>query len=402
MTHAQRGILLTVFSMVAAVTLAAADINESRPASAHADPNELKLIQALSDITAARIDNALAALEKLVEANPDFKLAQIVYADLLQAKALPLQGFGPNANGGSEQVDDLLAEARARWNHYASHPPSGRIPAYFVQLEPRQRTALLVDVKESRLFLYENKDGRPVLVDDYYVSIGKNGVVKQSEGDKRTPLGVYFITDYLSPDVLPDFYGAGAFPINYPNAWDRLRNKSGSGIWLHGNPVNTFSRAPRASDGCVTMSNADLKNLKPFLHEGHTPVIIAAEVEWREPEAVEQYRTEFTSLLEQWRTAWESRDSDRYLQYYSTSFNTEGKTYRRWAREKRAVNSTKSYIKVELSNVSILTYPGDEKVSVVTFRQDYRSNNFNGSGDKRQYWRQEADGQWRIVYEGEV
>lgn len=36
---------------------------------------------------------------------------------------------------------------------------------------------------------------------------------------------------------------------------------------------------------------------------------------------------------------------------------------------------------------------------VVTFRQHYRSNNFNSQTHKRQYWRMEADGSWRIVAE---
>ena len=31
--------------------------------------------------------------------------------------------------------------------------------------------------------------------------------------------------------------GDGAFPLNYPNEWDRRLNKTGSGIWLHGTPL---------------------------------------------------------------------------------------------------------------------------------------------------------------------
>jgi hypothetical protein len=37
---------------------------------------------------------------------------------------------------------------------------------------------------------------------------------------------------------------------------------------------------------------------------------------------------------------------------------------------------------------------------VVTFTQDYASNNLTNSMKKRQYWLRESDNRWRIVYEG--
>jgi hypothetical protein len=43
--------------------------------------------------------------------------------------------------------------------------------------------------------------------------------------------------------------------------------------------------------------------------------------------------------------------------------------------------------------------PGKEEVVVVTFDQDYRSNNLNNQMKKRQYWLRE-DGKWKIIYEG--
>jgi murein L,D-transpeptidase YafK len=62
----------------------------------------------------------------------------------------------------------------------------------------------------------------------------------------------------MPQDKLTDFYGSGAFPINYPNEWDRIRGRNGYGIWLHGTPRDTYSRPPRASDGCIVLSNEDL------------------------------------------------------------------------------------------------------------------------------------------------
>ena len=64
------------------------------------------------------------------------------------------------------------------------------------------------------------------------------------------------------------------------------------------------------------------------------------------------------------------------------------------------MNAAKHYIKVRLNNLSFFKYPGEENLLVTSYEQDYRSSNFNNRIRKRQYWRLEADGNWRIIYEG--
>ncbi len=371
-------------------------------AQTHNDVYEMQLIRALANVTGDQLDSALSEVEKLVEANPRFKLAQVVYADLLLAKAQPISGFGNLSDAPNEEIQDLLAEARARWRHYASPPPAVTLPEYLLQMEQRQRTAVVVDLKQSRMFVFNNENGQPRLVDDYYVSIGKNGAVKELEGDKKTPVGVYFVTRYLPPGDLPDYYGAGAFPLNYPNAWDRFQKKTGFGIWLHGNPLDTFSRPPRASDGCVTLSNADLKAIMPLIDTGRTPVLIANGITWVPASEIETLRKDFKRILEQWRQDWQSLDTTRYLANYSRDFQAEGKDFAAWAQETRDINRQKSFIEVKLSDLSIFRYPGDTAVMVVTFLQGYRSDDVMNTGEKRQYWHKEKDGRWRIIYEGPV
>jgi uncharacterized protein YchJ len=63
------------------------------------------------------------------------------------------------------------------------------------------------------------------------------------------------------------------------------------------------------------------------------------------------------------------------------------------------VNNLKSWIKVNLSNVSIFTYPAQPDMAVVNFEQDYASSNLNNRMKKRQYWIKQ-DGRWQIIYEG--
>ena len=276
-----------------------------------------------------------------------------------------------------------------------------QLPDVLMQLSDKQRTAIVVDLSRSRLYLFENNDNNPRMLADFYVTQGKNGKGKHVEGDEKTPLGTYFVTSSLDVEKLPDLYGTGAFPIDYPNAWDRRQGKTGYGIWLHGVPSNTYSRAPLATRGCLAMSNSELDSIKPFLHTGTTPVIIASQLNWVDVGQLGRDASTLKKRMAQWLTDWQSRDVEAYLQHYSKSFRSDNKDYRTWVAHKKRVGQHKQYIKVTLNDVSILRYPDQSAdMVVVSFEQDYRSNNFNGKSRKRQYWQQEADGQWRIVYEG--
>jgi murein L,D-transpeptidase YafK len=222
---------------------------------------------------------------------------------------------------------------------------------------------------------------------------------KTREGDQKTPIGVYHVTANLPRQKLTDFYGSGAFPINYPNEWDRRRGRNGHGIWLHGTPSALYSRPPRASDGCIVLSNPDLQTVGAYVQVGLTPVIIADEIEWSEANAVEAERSSLSAAFEQWRADWESRDAARYLSHYSARFSAGGQDLAAWDAHKRAVNAGKSWVKVKTTRVSMFGYPREGEFVVVTFDQDYRSNNLANVMRKRQYWVREA-GQWKILYEG--
>ena len=58
------------------------------------------------------------------------------------------------------------------------------------------------------------------------------------------------------------------------------------------------------------------------------------------------------------------------------------------------------WVRITKSNVSLLAYPGEPDMVVVTFRQAYSSDRHEDVTTKRQYWRRQGDGAWRIVYEG--
>ena len=359
---------------------------------------ETMLVEALIDIRNNRMDAALKRVDALLAVKPDFRLAQLVKGDLLMARARAIPTLGA-AQAPADRLDDLRAEARARLTRYGLQPPGNRVPRYLLQLEPQQRYAVVVDTARSTLYLFENRDGTPRYLTDYYITVGKNGINKLREGDKKTPLGVYHVTGELPRERLDAFYGSGAFPISYPNEWDARQGRNGHGIWLHGTPRDTYSRPPRASDGCVVLANEDLDELKKRVQIGLTPVIIADRVEWVEPAAAKALRAALNERLEGWRADWESRNTEHYLRNYARSFTAENANLAQWSAQKRWVNSSKEWIKVRLSAVSVFLYPGRDDLAVVSFLQDYASNNLSNKMRKRQYWIQEG-GSWKILYEG--
>src|SRR5262245_27256300 len=335
---------------------------------------ETMLVEALIDIRNNRMDAALKRVDALLAVKPDFRLAQLVKGDLLMARARAIPTLGA-AQAPVDRLDDLRAEARARLTRYSLQPPGDLVPKYLLQLEAQQRYAVVVDTARSTLYLFENHDGTPRYVTDYYITVGKNGINKLREGDKKTPLGVYHVTSELPRERLDAFYGSGAFPISYPNEWDARQGRNGHGIWLHGTPRNTYSRPPRASDGCVVLANEDLDELKTRVQIGLTPVIIAERVEWIELASAKTLRAALNERLDGWRVDWESRNTERFLRNYACSFAAENGNLTQWAAQKRRVNSIKEWIKLRLSEVSVFLHPGRDDLAVVSFLQDYASNN---------------------------
>lgn len=368
---------------------------------------ESLLVKSLLEITEGNTKQAFSTINELIRTAPNFKLAYLIRGDLLSAQGRGLETLG-NTNlalaskTNIDQIEGLRQEARTRINYYLSDKKNHQLPNLLVKLSSEQTHVIVVDTLGSRLYVYKNVDNKLQYLADYYVTIGKNGAGKQAQGDKRTPLGVYFAGKKLT-QPLADMYGTGAYPLNYPNELDQHQNKNGYGIWLHGTPTNTYSRPPRASDGCVVLSNPDLKALAPILQTGSVPVIISDNIEWLSQEKSDlqsQEQKELTKSIENWRKDWVSQDADKYLTHYSEQFFYHGGNYQKWADYKRAVQLATPKVSIQIDKVSMFSYPNmKENIVVVNFEQDFKSVSLQNKMLKRQYWINQNN-QWKIIYEG--
>ena len=362
---------------------------------------EASLVRALESLKTDGIKPALRELDETLAKNPNFRLGHLIKGDLLMAKAGAPTAFTGLASQ-PEFVASLKQEAKARFSRYFDAPPRDSLPAALLQLSPDQQHVLLVDSEKSRLYVYKNVGGAPQYVADFYVSVGKNGLEKERQGDQRTPLGVYQVTSSVAREKLIDFYGPGAFPINYPNEWDKRSAKTGSGIWIHGTPSDTYSRPPRASDGCVVLTNEDFARIAQFVTPGLTPVVIASSVKWQSPDDWLATRETLSSSLANWKRDWESLNMENYLAHYSQKFDADGKGFSNWAESKRRINAGKTSVSVEISNLSVFEYPlapDALPMAVVTFDQNYKSSNNSSKMRKRQYWQRDGNA-WKIIHEG--
>jgi len=359
---------------------------------------EAALVRSIVELRGAALKQALDEIDKVVAERPNFRLAQLVKGDILMARAGRPVAFASKSFPAAD-VAPLQDEARARLLRYLDAPPVDKLPESLLKLAPDQPYALVVDTSRSRLYVYANDAGGPRYVTDFYISLGKDGVDKEREGDQKTPIGVYRVVS--EKQKVPDFYGPRAFPINYPNDWDRMHGRQGHGIWLHGTPSATYSRAPWTTDGCVVLTNDDLARLTRYVDVSRTPVVIGQSMRWLDRRAWLADRESFLASFDAWRKDWESRDTDRYLSHYSSRFRSDSHDLAQWKARKREVNATKRWIKVGIRDMSVFGYPGTKDMVMVTFAQDYRSSNLSNRTVKRQYWIREG-GHWRILHESVV
>jgi len=146
---------------------------------------------------------------------------------------------------------------------------------------------IVVDKMSRKLVLY--RYGEPVKA--YPVVLGRNGGRKRFEGDRRTPSGLYTITDKRPHAKYDRFMG-----ISYPNAQDRANYRAalshgrvprpdparhssavaglGGLIGIHGSDKEHFNRLGiNWTFGCVSLGNRDVEELYGLVHEGTLVVL---------------------------------------------------------------------------------------------------------------------------------
>ena len=331
---------------------------------------DAELEKIYKEIAASKLDKAIDRVNSLINQFPNFRVAYLIRGDLYTLRSgKGISSVGDVRNAPLNKMTalaDLREEAVVRLRAYRIRPNSNQLPRELVQLKPDQRYAILVDTVRSRLFIYENVLPTPRLITDFYISQGKAGANKTREGDNKTPLGVYKITELVPKQKLSDYYGNLALPLDYPNEWDKREGRTGHGIWLHGIPSNQISTPPKASEGCVVLSNADIEKLQRYVKVGNTPVII----------------TENINFIA--KNIWQSERADIMKMLTAA----------------RETNSNPKH-KHGFGHMSVLRYPSQNDMLVVNFDMNTKSNQKSSGPKRQQYWQREGR-EWRMVHEAQA
>ncbi len=227
---------------------------------------------------------------------------------------------------------------------------------------------LLVDKKTNLLHLVHHVQDYYQIVKTYHATLGKKPGDKEFESDLKTPEGIYLFQAQLNPPLLQKKFGAMAFLLNYPNSYDQLMGRKGSGIMLHATNEPERLKRDFDSEGCVVVDNQEIQELKSHIRLGLTPILIFSELT---PDYLAPPRhSPLQQFFQTWVQAWENKNFDSYLASYHSGFSSQGKNKQAWGAYKSGLNRKYSSIQINPEAIRFYRHP---KYSVVTFTQNYLS-----------------------------
>ena len=281
--------------------------------------------------------------------------------------------------------------------------PAGAIdelPAYLIRLPDSVKTVFVAETSAAAFHRFDNAANTKV---DYqgthYMSIGENGDGKQDDGDRRTPLGIYFVTEQLDTSKLHEKYGVTAFTLDYPNAWDRRMRRTGDGIWVHGVDRRGGKRPPLDTDGCIALPNNTLTKLEDRFQPNVTPVVIARELKWMDREALGELRARLDNAVSRWAESLQHGDMHAYLSLYDDDFRHWGMNKTEWTVFSVENLGSRSIKKVTVSDLLLLADPAEDEIYLSRFRLSIDEASNTVEVTKRLYWRVAGSGDLKIIAE---
>ena len=110
---------------------------------------------------------------------------------------------------------------------------------------------------------------------------------------------------------------------------------------------------------------------------------------------LEKEKKKIEELLYAWKAAWEEKDIEKYLSFYSKAFTKASFNRESYKEYKKNIFDKPGIISIEITNVSI---NWDNFFMIASFIQKYQSGPINSTTKKMLYFQQEIDG-WKIVKE---
>lgn len=274
------------------------------------------------------------------------------------------------------------------------------VPAWLVRLPESTPTVFIAETGSSAFHRFDRTDSGAEKIGQDYMSIGQAGIGKERSGDRRTPLGIYFVTEQLDTSRMHEKYGVTAFPLDYPNAWDRRLGRTGDGIWVHGVDARDGVRPPLDTDGCIALPNERLLDLVQNFEPNITPVLISIEMAWIEAEALAEIRNALEKAVATWAGSLRKGDMFTWLELYDETFEHWGMNKAQWSTFSADTLGKRAISDVTVSNLLLLGDPAEEGLYLSRFRLEISEGDARTVVSmRRMYWRRSESGAFRIVAE---
>ena len=286
-----------------------------------------------------------------------------------------LTSYRVNGISTIEKQMDLELTKEEYWSNYIKDKDTtfGYIESYsnILTCNKEKSTLNLYSVDENKNFRFKK---------EYSAFTGKKKGDKVKEGDFKTPIGIYQIVQKLSKETkLNPFYGPLAFVTSYPNIYDSYRGKNGSGIWIHGLPIE--QERDEFTRGCIAINNPNIECLDRNIDIDKTLLIInSTEVD---KNISKKTLTSILSQLYEWRYAWLYNDIDSYLNFYASEFvRNDGMDFKKFKSYKTRVFKKIEKKSIIFNNINIIPYPNTLNTFQINFKEFYKSDTFEFIGNK--------------------
>lgn len=142
-----------------------------------------------------------------------------------------------------------------------------------------KRCFIVVSKKDYYLYVYEPQGRDTVLLARYDIAVARMRGQKRIADDFRTPHGLFRVTKIEdATQWCHDFSdGRGELP-SYGSYFLRLNVAGFKGIGIHGSTNNDASVPGRASEGCIRLHDADVKDLAEHYAYVGMKVLIKADL----------------------------------------------------------------------------------------------------------------------------
>ena len=298
---------------------------------------------------------------------------------------LPVISSGVSASQHKE------AESKAVAGHQIG---LAKAPDVFISFDNDSgiKYAMVVEKDTQQLFVYSYDDAFKKIY-NFKCSTGEVAGEKSRSGDKKTPEGVYFFTNEYKKRDLSLTYGIMAFPIDYPNFFDRIEGRKGYSIWLHGTdkPIK-----PRDSNGCIVLANNDIDRLAKYIDLNRTPIIIVDKLLYASFDDRSGIKSSIFNLLKQWNHALENGTYHEYLDCYAPEYLPDISWWTEWNKVKKIYSAFNLDLSVGMKRRSIFRHNG---VYVVLFDQFVRSSGRDLHAGSKKLYLADNGGSFRIVGE---